>query len=276
MLDKNLAPNLVAAAIAALGLVLPAPAGPVVLSVGLFALSGALTNWLAVHMLFERVPGLYGSGVITLRFDDFKLGILALVREELFGADKIERLFEASADAIVPAPVAAGGAADPGAAGEPPAGRAGTDETPPDAGAGLGLELGSLIEGIDLAAAFDQLVATVRESSFGSMLQMVGGESALEPLREPFERRLRTFLGNAAQSPRVQEALRRQLSSEANRTRFRTRLEAMLTARLNELTPEMVRDLMQRLIRDHLGWLVVWGGVFGGVIGLVAGLFALL
>ena len=31
---------------------------------GLFALSGALTNQLAIHMLFEKVPFLYGSGVI--------------------------------------------------------------------------------------------------------------------------------------------------------------------------------------------------------------------
>ena len=42
-------------------------------TVGLFALSGAFTNWIAVHMLFEKVPFLYGSGVIPARFEDFKL-----------------------------------------------------------------------------------------------------------------------------------------------------------------------------------------------------------
>ena len=31
-----------------------------ILSIGYFALSGAVTNWLAIHMLFEKVPGLYG------------------------------------------------------------------------------------------------------------------------------------------------------------------------------------------------------------------------
>ena len=256
-LDKHLAPNLAAAALVLAGLALPPPAGPVVLSTGLFALSGALTNWLAVHMLFERVPGLYGSGVITLRFEEFKAGILKLVREELFGPDKIERLFAAPA---------AGGADGADGAGATETGAAG-----PVSDAGLG----SLLESVDLDAAFDQLVATVRESSFGNMLQMVGGDAALEPLRGPFERRMRGFLADAARSPKVQEALRRQLSSEANRERFRTRLESVLRARLDELTPEMVRDLMQRLIRGHLGWLVVWGGVFGGAIGLVAGLLRL-
>ena len=41
---------------------------------GLFALSGGLTNWLAIHMLFEKVPLLYGSGVVPERFEDFKPG----------------------------------------------------------------------------------------------------------------------------------------------------------------------------------------------------------
>ncbi|MCU7375947.1 hypothetical protein PEC18_35415 [Paucibacter sp. O1-1] len=39
----------------------------IVFTIGLFALSGAITNWLAIHMLFEKVPGLYGSGVVPSR-----------------------------------------------------------------------------------------------------------------------------------------------------------------------------------------------------------------
>ena len=46
---------------------------PLLFTVGLFALSGAFTNWIAVHMLFEKVPLLYGSGVIPARFEDFNL-----------------------------------------------------------------------------------------------------------------------------------------------------------------------------------------------------------
>ena len=39
-----------------------------VLAVGLFGFAGGTTNWLAVKMLFDRVPLLYGSGVIPARF----------------------------------------------------------------------------------------------------------------------------------------------------------------------------------------------------------------
>ena len=51
---------------------------------GSFALSGGLTNWLAIHMLFEKVPILYGSGVIPERFEDFKQGIRELILTEFF------------------------------------------------------------------------------------------------------------------------------------------------------------------------------------------------
>jgi len=261
MLDKSLTPNLLAAAIALLGYVIGGDTGSVVLSIGLFALSGALTNWLAVHMLFERVPGLYGSGVIVVHFEELKHGIVELVREELFGADKVERLFEASArpyssDSALA--VAGGKSTDGANPAEKPA-----------------IDLTGLLDGIDVDGAFDQLISTVQESSFGNLLSMVGGVAALEPLREPFGRRLKHFLADAARSPGVQAIIAKQLTSEANRDRFRARLEAMLQARLEELTPDMVRDLMQRLIRRHLGWLVVWGAVFGGLIGLVAGLIGI-
>ena len=39
-----------------------------------FALSGGITNWIAIHMLFEKIP-FYGSGVIPKRFEEFKTGI---------------------------------------------------------------------------------------------------------------------------------------------------------------------------------------------------------
>merc|ERR1719421_792394 len=43
-----------------------------ILNVGLFGFAGGITNWLAIHMLFEKVPGLYGSGVIPLRFKEIR------------------------------------------------------------------------------------------------------------------------------------------------------------------------------------------------------------
>ena len=74
------------------------PYQPYILSTGLFALSGGITNWLAVHMLFERVPGLYGSGVIQIRFEEFKLGIRNLIMQQFFQHGDLEAFFHGSGD----------------------------------------------------------------------------------------------------------------------------------------------------------------------------------
>ena len=258
MFDKHLTPNLLAAAMALVSLALPEPWQSLLMSTSLFALSGALTNWLAVHMLFERVPGLYGSGVITLHFEEFKTGILRMVHEELLSRDKVERLLSNK-----------GNADSSSSARSDSASRA-------QSGLADAIDLEPMLTSIDLDAAYDQLVATIVESSFGSMLAMVGGEAALQPLREPFKTRMRGFLADAAKSPRIQAAIGEQLSKAASSERFVSKLDTLLRARLDEMTPEMVRDIMQRMIREHLGWLVIWGGVFGGLIGLAAGLTGVL
>jgi len=237
LLNKTILPNLIALGIVLISFLFPDPIKAVLFSVGLFALSGALTNWLAVHMLFERVPGLYGSGVIVLHFEQFKAGILRMVHEHLFNAERVDKVFDN-----------------------------------PDAQ--LTGDLQPLIAGIDLDIAYDQLVETVMESSFGSMLGMLGGESALDSMREPFKKRMGKYLNDAATSPRFQKIVNQQLSNVASSEQFLERIDTVLKARLDELTPEMVRDIMQQMIRKPLGWLVVWGGVFGGLIGLLAGLFS--
>jgi len=222
MLTKNTIPNLVALCLIGFSFLLPDPFRALLLSIGLFALSGALTNWLAVYMLFDRVPGLYGSGVITLHFEEFKAGILRMVHDELLNKDSIDRLMH-----------------------QP-------DENGVSTAA---IDIAPMLNAIDLDLAFDQLVITITESSFGSMLAMVGGEAAVQPLREPFKQRMG--------------------SKAASSDRFAEKLDGLLRARLDELTPEMVKDIMQRMIKRHLGWLVVWGGVFGGLIGLAAGFLQL-
>lgn len=237
LLNKNTIPNLIALAIIAISFLFGGPIHTVLLSTGLFALSGALTNWLAVHMLFNRVPGLYGSGVVVLHFEKFKESIMRMVHEHLFNQDRVEKVFS-------------------------------------DPDGQLDIDLKPLIAGVDLDVAYDQLVETVMESSFGSMLGMLGGESALDSMRDPFKKRMGKYLEDAAASPRFQKIVSKQLSSVTSSEQFMTRLDKILRTRLDELTPEMVRDIMQQMIRKHLGWLVVWGGVFGGLIGLLAGVLS--
>lgn len=237
--DKHVLPNLLAALLILMSFAFEEPLRAVTLSVGLFALSGALTNWLAIHMLFERVPGLYGSGVVPLHFQEFKTGLMSLVTTHLFKKENVEAAFQSKGEEGV------------------------------SAGA---IDLSPAIEGLDLDAAYDQLVDVIMESSFGAMLGMVGGAKALDPMRDPFKNRMRSFLVETTKSPRFQKVVAGQLASMTGSDEFMNKISEIVQARLDELTPDMVKEIVQEMIRKHLGWLVVWGGVFGGLIGLVTAL----
>jgi uncharacterized membrane protein YheB (UPF0754 family) len=232
--NKSSGTNLISAACVILGLFLPAPLHRPVLMIGLFGLSGALTNWLAIYMLFEKIPGLYGSGVIPERFEDFKREIHRLMMEQFFNPENIQRFL---------------------------------DEQGP--GEDDGFDFNVIIDETDMTPAFDGLVEVVQASSFGNLLGMVGGVQALEPLREPFGSKLKDALKDVAHAPEFQENLRAQVSGFAVSEYMLVQIDTLVQRRLEELTPQMVKEIMQQMIRDHLGWLVVWGGVFGGLIGLI-------
>ncbi len=201
---------------------------------GVFALSGALTNWLAVHMLFEKVPGLYGSGVIPAHFDEFRQGIRKLIMEQFFNDDNIDRFLSRGQSA---------------------------DYLP---------DLVPVIQQIDLSPAFDTLVKTILNSSFGNMLAMVGGEEALKPLKQPFIDNLRHAIIDITQGDAFSEILHEQFEKPDVIHGLKADIENIIDKRLDELTPQMVKTIIQDMIRRHLGWLVVWGGFFGALIGLIS------
>lgn len=209
-------------------------AQPLLFTIGLFALSGAFTNWIAVHMLFEKVPGLYGSGVIPARFEEFKLGIKSLMMDQFFTEANIDRFLSESS------------------------------------GKAASVNLAPVIEKLDLAPAFNNLVDVIESSSFGGMLAMVGGREALEPLQEPFIEKMKTTVIDISQSDNFANLLREEIEQPDVISGMRDKVSDIIEKRLNELTPELVKDIIQSMIRKHLGWLVVWGGVFGGLIGAIA------
>ena len=108
------------------------------------------------------------------------------------------------------------------------------------------------------------------QSSFGGMLGMFGGEAALEPLREPFTKKLQASIISISASDAFQEVVNEALKSEDLSQDVYEKLSRIVNLRLEELTPKMVKEIVQEMIKEHLGWIVIWGGVFGGVIGLVS------
>lgn len=221
MFNKSLITNLVALLIIAIGYTSPVYS-EIIYMTGLFALSGGTTNWLAIHMLFEKVPFFYGSGVIPSRFKEFKLGIKQLVMNEFFTPENIKTFMGKQSEAFA------------------------TD----------------MKDTIDFDRVFAGLVEAIEGSPMGSMLGMLGGKKALEPLKEPVTLKLQEIMLEIKDTTSAASEEKSLTSS------LLFRVEQIVDQRLDELTPAQVKNIIQEMIRKHLGWLVVWGGAVGGFIGL--------
>ena len=223
MLNKSLTTNLAALAIIFASYLSPRYNEIIYLS-GLFALSGGITNWLAIHMLFEKVPFFYGSGVVPSRFEEFRMGIKQLVMDEFFTPQNINVFIGQQTKA-------------------------------------LSTDISNMI---DFDRVFDGLVEAIESSSMGSMLAMLGGRKALQPLKGPIIFKLQEIISE------IKEAKSKEAGDENLTSSLITQVEQIIDQRLDELTPGQVKNIIRAMIRKHLGWLVVWGGAVGGLIGFGA------
>ena len=230
-IDKSWMTDIMSMGFVVVSFVLPEPYAKWSLLTRLFAISGAVTNQIAIHMLFEKVPFLYGSGVIQLQFEAFKASIKNLMMSQFFTKDQLDTFFAKEEQR---------------------------------------LDLEPIIVEVDMSPAFDALTKTVMESSFGGMLAMFGGAGALEGLRAPFGEKLKNSIVEITKSDDFQQKIAKNIQNSSLSSDMLMTIEQMIDARLNELTPQMVKEIVQNFIKDHLGWLVVWGGFFGALIGLLS------
>lgn len=209
MLNKSSVTNLVALIVWIAGYFIP-EYGRLIGATGAFALSGAITNWIAIHMLFERVPGLYGSGVIQIRFEEFKAGIKQLIVREFFSREHIERFL-----AMQGSNVAEG-----------------------------------LTDRIDFDRVFEHLTDAITESPMGGMLNMMGGRKALLPLKDPIIAKLKGIVTELAENPGgasggtgLTESLVAQVEQIIDR-----RLAELTPGKVKQIIEDMIREHLGWLV----------------------------
>jgi uncharacterized membrane protein YheB (UPF0754 family) len=208
-MNKSLLTNFVAAIIC-LGGYMFRDYAEYIFTVGVFALSGGLTNWLAVHMLFEKVPLLYGSGVIPNHFQEFKAGIKTLIVTEFFTREHIERFFET----------------------------------------GSGDVTSNIVEQVDFDRVFAGLTDAIEESQLGGMLAMVGGKQALEPLRDPVTAKLKniiTELANDSISGKGDSDFTQSLIDKVEHI-IDNRLDELTPEQVKEIVQDMIRKHLGWLV----------------------------
>lgn len=231
-LDKSLLTNLLSVALCVIGYGLPGLWGEVVLTMGLYAVSGAVTNWMAIYMLFEKVPGFYGSGVIPARFTEFRAGLRDMIMEQFFTPAIVRNAL-------------------------------GGEEG--DAGGAL---IARLLPKIDFNKAFDSLVEVILQSSFGSMLAMFGGAKALQPLREPFVGRMHDFLHGVAEDREVLAELSNS-TVESLLARVEVIVEQRLLQLTPELVKEIMERMIHKHLGWLVVWGGVVGALMGLVVAFI-------
>ena len=148
-MNKSFITNILALILTIYGLYSPIYSAEIFMA-GLFALSGGVTNWIAIHMLFEKIPFLYGSGIIPQRFEEFKLGIKELILAEFFSKKNLESFIKEN----------------------------------------FNENKNSFFDNIDHDYIFIKLIEAIKESSLGSFVDLVGGEKSLQPLKEPIRKKI--------------------------------------------------------------------------------------
>ena len=159
-MNKSIMTNIVAIALIIIGY-FNKDSGKILTMTGLFALSGGITNWIAIHMLFEKIPFIYGSGIILNKFKEFKQGIKELVMNEFFNEDNIAYFLQQTQDR----------------------------------------SKASIQSKIDYEQIFEQLSDAIISSQLGSMLGMFGGKKALEPLKAPVIEKLSEITQQIIEAP---------------------------------------------------------------------------
>ena len=152
-MNKSLITNLSSIGIITLSYVSPIYSN-IIFNIGIFAFSGSLTNWLAIHMLFEKIPLFYGSGVIPNRFREIKSMIKKLILEEFFYKENIQNFLNKKKP----------------------------------------IDLKIFLNEEERDKIFLKLVEAIEDSSLSGMLNILGGKNALMPLKEPMIIKIIEFL----------------------------------------------------------------------------------
>ena len=180
-----------------------------VLAVGLFGFAGGATNWLAVKMLFDRVPLLYGSGVIPARFRAIREAVKDAIMRYFFDEEYLERFLAEQM-----------------------------------AGEDVGEKVQKVLASDEVDAIIDRKLEELAESPQGMMIQLVGTQT-VKPLVKQFVigfgNEIAPLLAGGA-STEV-GAMRAQVDGL-----LETKLEELTPDRVKEMMEEVIREHLGWLI----------------------------
>jgi hypothetical protein len=211
---------------------------PYVLSFGLFGFAGGFTNWLAVKMLFDKIPFLYGSGVIPRQFKEIRETVKSTIMATFFDEQYLGTYLNDRSKGLL-------------------------DK----------IDLEGRIKKIvddpsteELMAQKLQEMAATPQGAFLAMVPVMMPGMTMRSIAAMMKPALAGFATEMATKMKDSFDITEFVSVD----NVRDEIDELMTEKLKELTPPIVKKLMEDVIRDHLGWLIIWGNVFGGLLGIIS------
>ncbi|ASG67546.1 hypothetical protein fh0823_01870 [Francisella halioticida] len=206
--NKSLMTNLIALLLALLGYYLT---DRHIENIGFYALSGALTNWVAIYMLFEKIPFLYGSGIIPNKFESFKKAIKKMIMEQFFSPENLDKFLA-------------------------------NDEIKKYLN-------NTIISKINYDKIFDSFVEMLIASKYGSMIEMfLGGKDALGSLREPFIKKLDAKIIEFVDGIKIDSDTISKKASEKIEKLIDMRLDELTSQMIKEIVQRIIREHLGWLV----------------------------
>ena len=256
-MDKGTTSNLISAVVLAGSFLIPqTEIQSLVLTAGMFAFSGGVTNSLAVKMFFDRVPGLIGSGVIPARFREIRREIKRLIMEHFFSEEYLREFLARQAKDVDWMRYV----------------KQGEDRRSP-VHSFLEEHWERLTSRESLKPVISSSIDRVMGGSAGSFLQFLGKqtiEQAVGKFVDSFLDEIKGRVFAASAEFQKNRAMHLEVDEEAITCDLREQVDVLLEQKLEQLDAAQVKKMMEKVIRSHLGWLVVWGNIFGGLLGVIA------
>ncbi|XP_065184684.1 uncharacterized protein LOC135815332 [Sycon ciliatum] len=201
------------------------------LSAGLFGFMGGFTNWLAVAMLFTKVPFLYGSGVVPARFKEIRVRLRKEMVTSVFDGRHFIRYVNQRTRTAV-------------------------------ASADVPQQIAKFLSNPEVDSILQRRLNEFRDEPVGQLLASVGVKADDQSTVKP------AIIGASADlAPAVLTALGQLNKTPVHL--FRRELDAFITQRAENLDQETVTRMLKAVLRPHLGWIILWGSFFGMVMGII-------
>ncbi|XP_031552060.1 uncharacterized protein LOC116289312 [Actinia tenebrosa] len=204
----------------------------VIRAAGLFGFTGGVTNWIAVKLIFSRIPRLFCSGALFKYFVTVREVVADFIIEAFFSSSQVKRYMQNKIFCLLDSE-------------------------------NFDQSLLNILNSEKITSIVEKKLNLLMASPEGLMLQSLGvTKLRLRPVIMSYITDMRSYT-----SPLLIASLQ---SSELSDTeKIRGQIIDVIATRTQQISPQQVQQIITEALYKYLSSLVVWGNLFGAIVGCI-------